>query len=170
MPEPLRQALAEHTLARRALLERYPELAEDDPAFLDTLDGCSGLKEAIIAVINSYEEDRVTTEAIEQRIKELEGRQARLEHRMKRKYEMARNAMDLAQQRTIVAPEFTLSLVKGVESVVVVEEHKIPDSFMRERVMRTPDLGRIKEMLVNGRSVPGTQLSNAPYRLQIRRT
>lgn len=153
---------------REQLLAQFPDLAEDEQALLDTLEGASTLNEAVVAVYDSARNDELMIEAIKARIGELKERADRLDARADAKRHAACNAMAEAGLKKIEAPTVTLSLRNVAPSVVIVSEAEIPDDYMREKVTKSVDKALVKQALQDGYFVPGAHLSNGGVTLAAR--
>ncbi len=165
----LTDALFAWSSAKATLLALYPELAEDDPALIDSLEGETNVTEAIAKVIRSAEDDRAMAAALNIRMAEMGERAARIEARIERKREIAAKAMDQCGLKRVDAPDFTAALAPAAARVVIVDETAL-SSFYLIIPAPKPDKKRIAEALKRGHQVPGATLSNSPPHLTVRRT
>lgn len=165
-------AVQNHNVAREDLLRRFPGLESDETALLDTLEGMTDLVDQVVAVVRSSEDDAGMVAAIKARQEELRGRAERLAARAEAKRIAALNAMLEAGRRKIEAPDFTLSAATKQPGVVITDESAIPDEFKRvpEPPAPKPDRKAIGDALRAGKPVPGCQLSNGGYTLQVRKS
>lgn len=164
----LHDASAGYRRLREVLLVQYPELAEDERALVDTLDGISDLDTAIAAVMASREDDLALIEAIKARTSDLTARKSRIEARADAKKAAVLSAMVECGRRKIDLPEITLSVTPVKPSVVITDETLLPDDVKEPqpaKVSRT----LIKAALDEGKEVPGAYLSNGGQTLSVRR-
>lgn len=167
----LHAELTRHSILKDELLRRFPSLADDEQALIDTLDGISDLKEQITEVIRSAEDDEMLADAISDRIDQLKARQERLRTRSKGKRDAAFHAMQEAGIKKIEAPDATISLARSPVSVLITDDALIPGEYLRqpEPPAPKPDKKAIKEALVAGQEIPGCILSNGGARLLVRK-
>ncbi len=156
---------------REQLIVQFPVLAEDETALVDTLDGISDLKEMLVAVMRTADEDEMLVGGIEAREAELKERRERLAKRIATKREIVCRVMERADLKKIEAPEFTLSLRNIAGSVVITDETKIPADYMRtpEPPAPQPDKKKIGGALKANTEVPGALLSNGGVGLSVRK-
>ena len=69
MNQPIMRQLAHHEYFKVQLAERFPDA--DDETLRDTLEGLTDLREMIVAVARSQQEDRVLAQALRARIDEM---------------------------------------------------------------------------------------------------
>lgn len=120
-------------LAVRALLESLREMGEgDDEALLfDSIEGQTQLFEIIDGVLARMTDAEVMIEGIEAITKNLSGRKARYEQRIKRDRALIEQAMTIADLAKIERPAATLSLADRPPSLTVTEESEIPADYWR---------------------------------------
>lgn len=167
----LATALAHRAYLKEQLLVQFPDLAEDERALLDTLDGESKLDDMLAEVMRSSEDDAMLVAGIKERMTELNERKARLERRVEAKREIVCRTMDKANLQKIERPDFTLSLRKSPPAVLITDEKLIPDDYLihPEPPAPKPDKAGIAVALKGGKEVPGATLSNGNVGLQIRK-
>ena len=116
-------------------------------------------------VIRVYLEANAFEDALKARIAALESRQKRFRHRAEAAKITAFTIMEAIQQPKFVDPEFTALIAAGRRAVVVTDETKLADAFIK--VERTPMKAAIAEALKEG-PVPGAEWSNPMPTLTIR--
>jgi hypothetical protein len=163
-----RRAALDYRAVREVLLRKYPELVEDEDALLDTLQGCTDLDECIEAIVRSAKEDETLSETLAVTIAKNRERKGRFERRAESKKRAAFELMSENQIKKIEAAEFTVSRRAVPQSVIITNEHLIPDRL--SRITREPNKTAIKQALVNGEDVPGAELSNGGETISIRTT
>jgi hypothetical protein len=167
MPHDLHSALTAHKVLRDRLLSAHPDLAEDDRALADTLEGISDLNEAILTVFDSAAEDEMLVDALGARIDVMKERRARFENRVKAKRAAILAAMEEAGVKKIEAPHVTLSCRAGSPFVQIIDEAQIPPRFWREKIDLSIDKAALKEALQT-ETIPGACLSNGAPSLAAR--
>lgn len=163
--EPGRQAMSDlsrEIAAARRLKDQFAELIQDDEAFANALvEAETNLNEAIQAACSLYAQDKTACAAIEEHIKQMETRKARLQKRMEHTRVLVAVAMEEAGCRKIETAIGTVSLKATPISVIVDEEKKadIPTKFWK-RGAPTLDKKMLKEALESGEDISGARLSN----------
>lgn len=157
----------EYRLTRVRLLAMFPDLADDDQALLDTLEGETTLQEQIVAVMRSADNDRILALGIKERMTELAARLSRMENRYEGKRELIASTMAAADLKKIEAPDWTLSLRRIPPSVVIQNEELIPEQFKKSKTVVSVDKAALKAALETG-SVEGAVMSNGSVGLTVR--
>ncbi len=139
----------------------------DEQTILDTLEGLSGLPEALAAVVRSYLDDISMVAAIGMRIGDMQERMHRIEHRADKKRMIVTSIMERAEIKKIAEPDFTASLRTVPLSLLVTDEQQIPDPFWRPQPPKL-DKRRLIAALTTGQSVGGAQLGNGSLTLTVR--
>lgn len=155
------------SLLRDELLRRFPQLAEDEQALHDTLDGLSNLDEQIAAVVESIEEDEALIAGLGSRMAHLTERADRLTFRVEQKKAVILYALMESGTAKLQLPTVTLSQVNNPPSVVIPDEEKVPDEY---RVFPDPPSPRVdkKSILADlkaGKDLQFAMLSNPSKRL-----
>jgi hypothetical protein len=152
---------------REALLLEYPDLQDDHPALLDTIDGMDGLQDAMRWMIRAARGREADASACKQYAKELTDRASRLTAGADRLRDSVKQVMSETGIKKLAAPDFTATLAPGRESVVITDETLLPDNFVR--IKREPDKTAIRIALLDeGGEVPGACLSNTTPTLTVR--
>lgn len=157
-----------HQQYREMLLVQFPELADDEAALLDTLEGLTDLNDTLIAILRSRDDDLMLTAGIDARIKELSERKARFEARADAKRSFVGRVMEESGVKKLEAPDWTVSLGRKPQAVQITDETAIPADYWREKTTRTVDKVAIKAALATG-DVPGAALDNGGTQLTIRK-
>ena len=150
---------------RDALVSEWPHI--DEETLADTLEGITDLHEMIAAVIRSALVDEALQGGLKRRIDEMRERLARLEHRSRRKRELALEAMSEVALAKLEQPDFTASTRAGTPSLVILSEDTIPDTYWTPQPPKLDRLAVLAE-LKRGADIPGTQLSNPKPTLTVR--
>lgn len=150
---------------RRRLLELYPDL--DEQTLADTLEGATNLKEALAALLRSALEDEGLAKGLRTLLEAMKSRLFRLEGRAVSKRIVVLEAMQKADIRKFIEPDFTASLRMAPPSVLVLNEAEIPAEFL---VPQPPKIDRrgLLQALSGGESIPGAVLSNGHQTLSVR--
>lgn len=158
--------VAEYQRVRGMLLTSFPELAEDETALADTLDGETGLLDAVSSLIRSAREDEAMEAGLDSMINEMRERKTRFGSRSEKRREAALALMQSADLRKIERPDFTATIGNGRAKVIISDQAAIPISLCR--ITTSPDKTAIKAALDAGEVVPGAALGNAEPILTVR--
>lgn len=159
-----------HVMLRAELLGAFAELASDETALIDTLEGVSSLGECLSAVLTSIDDDEAMAAGISQRIASLTERQQRYHARIASKRAATCAAMERAGERKMVLPEATISVSASPAKLVITDESLVPDDYKVWPDAPPPRLDKqtIARALKDGHAVPGCTLSNGGSQLTIR--
>jgi hypothetical protein len=145
---------------------QYPELAEDLELLTDTVEGETDFHKVIEQVTDEYLDAVSMKGAIADRIDGLRQRSDRFDRKADALKGMALNLMEAAGQPKVTLPVATLSIRKGVNSVVVEDLDAIPQGYRRTEVV--PLKTEIKKALEAGEAIPGARLEHGPEGLSVR--
>jgi hypothetical protein len=148
------------------LLAAYPELGEDEALRHDMIDGETDAFNFLSMLTRKIGESKALAEGTEEYAQELRERTARIGRRIDAYRHLAFRVMESANLKKAELPEATLSIRNGTPKVIIGDESALPDNCIR--VKREPDKTAIKELLTQGKEVPGAALSNAEPSLSIR--
>ncbi len=157
--------VAEYHRQRENLLLQFPELAEDQQALEDTLEGATFAVDIIADLIRAAREDEVYITALSLMIREVSDRKARFENRATRRRQTAQHLMDAIGIRKLEQPDFTAHIRATPPRVEIEDEDALPDSLCK--TVRSPDRVAIKEALATG-AVAGAHLTNGSETLTVR--
>jgi hypothetical protein len=158
-PDIIRQQIA-------ALRIGYPELAEDEDAWLISLESQTDLDELLRAIERKRQEANAMAGAIAINRGVLAERQERFERREQAMRDIAFKLMQAADVKKRELPEATLGIANGKPKVLILDVDRIPPAFFRVRY--EPDKEKIKDAISKDFPVPGATLSNAEPHLVIR--
>ena len=161
----LRSELSNYLILATELKAHFADI--DAETLSDTLEGASGLPEAIEAVVRSSLDDGALVEALKVRLEDLEIRLERLKDRYHKKRSLARWAMQEAGLERLMAADFSVGLRKGLERVEVLEEGLIPADYLVPQPAK-PDRKAILEALKCGKIVSGAALVMGEASIQVR--
>jgi hypothetical protein len=155
---------ARHDLT--ALLAAHPELEEDEVLRMDMAEGQTNAMEMLDELVRVERDARSLQDAIADEMDRLNKRLQRFvdRQRLVRKYMM--QLMDAAGLKKVERPTATVSIAAGRPKLVITDESKIPDRFMR--IKKEPDKTLITNHLKsNAVSLEWAALSNAEPVLRI---
>lgn len=170
MTAPLMVAAQNDRRLRDELLARWPSLADDEPALLDTLDGESDFDRQVSVALRMADEARMMAAGIAVRMDEMTERKRRLEEREEAIRRGIMSAMEAAGRPKITLPEATLTVARTAPQLVVTDEQAVPPGPWW--VPQPPKLSKtaLKAALTEeGRVVPGAYMSNGGASLTVRR-
>lgn len=161
----VRVEVQKRALLRERLLSEIPDL--DETTLMDTLDGCSDLKEMLAAVIRSALDDEAMAEALGARLQDMKRRLERYQVRAGKARDIVLAAMNDGGIAKLVEPDFTASLRSGAVSVEVVSEKNVPPAFWKPQPPKL-DRAALLNALKMGNEVAGAVLSEPKLQLSVR--
>lgn len=156
----------EYRRQRDGLLAAFPDLAEDEEALTDTLDGITDTGDFIARICRQAREDEAMASGLATMLRDMGERKSRLMSRAEKRRAIAMALMNAIGERRIVRPDMTITVQPGRMAVVVTDDTALPDSLCK--VERRPDKPAIREALERGEAVAGAVLSNGTETLTIR--
>ena len=153
---------------KHELLQSFPDLAEDETALFDTLDGMTDLTDQIAELIRSADMDKRFCEAIKLKIQDLNERSSRLMHRADKKRAVCLQAMAEDDIKKIEVFDMTISRRRVAPKVMVIDREIIPQDFIEAVLVQKVLKADVKAALAAGVEVPGAVLSNASETLSVR--
>lgn len=162
--------LSKQMAAAAALRESMAAVIGDDAETMrDTIEGETGLHEAIASVLDLMREDEMLATGISVMIETLEARKHRLDERMKRCRAAIEQAMSIGELTRMDLPEASLTLKRVPPNVEITDEAKVPAEFWKAQDPKL-DKAALKAALKEGRAVEGATLGNGSVTVQIRRS
>jgi hypothetical protein len=149
------------------ILAHHPELAEDEDFKLDVLEGETDFHEVIHKLLRMAQDNMYLSDAAKSALHDIRERKDRFDRRVEAARSIIKTLMETAEIKKLEFPTATLYVRNTPQSVVVYDEDKIPDEFMR--IKREPKLTDIKNALEK-HDVPGASLSNGGTSLTIRKS
>ncbi|KPA87327.1 Gp protein [Pseudomonas asplenii] len=107
-------------------------------------------------------------DAVSAEIERLEERKRILSNRKSEIVEYLRENMEAAEITKISCPLFTITLVKGRESVIVEDPKQLPDELVSTKVVESPDKKAIAERIKAGKEVKGARLERGKSSVRIK--
>lgn len=149
-----------------ALRRNCPELAEDDEAWLLSLESETSIDELLTSIVDRLDDVAALAGGLAGKIAEFEVRQDRYKQQQFKLREIALAVMQAAGIPKKELPSATLSIRKGGTKVVITDEAYVPDIFCR--ITRAPDKAKIKEHLLAGTQMNWANLETTPETLTVR--
>ena len=147
------------------LLERYPELKEDEELKANMLEGSTDFRETMEKLLRRTQDNIYLSKACQEAERDINDRRKRFDKRVEFGRELMKRLLEAANVRKMELPTATISLMNTAPQVVILNEYEIPDDFMR--IKKEPNKVLLKEMLEK-MDVPGVTLSNGGTSLVIR--
>lgn len=145
----------------------HDELADDERAYLDTLEGETDLYEWVRRLLDRIEEDEGDQAKLAEQIADRTLRKNRAGERVKSHRSAIQALLECAKLDKLVLPEATVSVRDVPPKAIVSNEDEVPEALCR--IKRSPDMAAIKAEMEAGRAVPGVTLDNGATSLTIRR-
>lgn len=139
----------------------------DQETLSDTLEGASGLPEAIAGVIRSSLDDAGLIEALKTRLEDLELRLGRFKDRYERKRALARWAMQEAGLEKVIAEDFSVGLRKPSEKLEVDNEAEVPADYFVPQPAKL-DRKAVLDAIKRGSTISGARLVMGEASIQVR--
>lgn len=132
------------------LLLVHPELKDDEESLALSLESETEAIDLFRQIERQRQEDSCLAGAIASNIAELQLRQERIVRREKARRELMLKLMQAAGLPRLEMPEATLSISKGRERVIILDDASVPSSFRHEPQTPKPDLKKIGDALKTG--------------------
>ncbi len=165
MSSPLQQEKAKFKAYRDVLANKMRDL--DDDVLVDTVDGMTNLSEMLAEIIRSRLDDLSLCEALRTRIRDMQGRLARISERAERKQRLVSATMEDVGLSKVVEADFTLSLRAQPPKLQVTDETVVPSEFWRPQAPKL-DRQSLLAALKGGETVPGASLDNGGMTISVR--
>lgn len=157
---------ASYARIKEQLLSDHPELASDDQALIDTLDGQSDLADVVAMLVRKAREDDAHAKALKSIEADNEARRHRYERRAERKMDAALSLMEQVGRATVDAPDCTVSIRHNPPKAEVYDLDALPAAYVR--ITRTPDRNKLREaMAMDKAEIPGARLGNGSTSLRV---
>lgn len=156
--------------AKRLLRSMSEDDTSDDALVCDTIEGETGLFEAIDAALSEIDECEVLIAGLKAKEQAFEARRKTIETRAERIKAMIEQAMLATEQHSIRRPTATLSLRTIKPGLVVLNEADIPSRFWIEQERPAPKLDKkaLAEAMKT-EQISGVTLDNGSVSLSVRR-
>ncbi|MDO8876795.1 MAG: siphovirus Gp157 family protein [Pseudolabrys sp.] len=153
----------------RAIRDRIrtidPEI--DEQTLADTVEGLTDIHEIIQAIVRSALVDQALASGLKCRIADMQDRLDRLEDRVSKRRQIAKDVMVELDLKKLTAPDFTVSIRPGAPTLMVIDEDAVPKSYWE------PGEPRLRRQLLvhdlkQGEEVAGVALSEPQPFLSVR--
>lgn len=148
-----------------ALFGAYPDLAEDEDLRADMLEGSTQLYEVLTRLVNIERDADSMSKAIAARVTDLQARKARADKRKEAMRTLMLRIMQAIGERKATLVEATVSVRPGKDSVEIVDEAALPDTYVR--IERVPDKKALATALAND-NVPGARMRSGEETITVR--
>lgn len=150
---------------RDRIRESEPEI--DEQTLADTVEGLTNIHEIVQAIIRSALVDQALASGLKCRIADMQDRLNRLEDRISKRRQIAKDVMVDLDLKKLTAPDFTASIRPGMQSLSVIDEEAVPDTYWAPG---TPRLRRdlLVHDLKQGQTIAGAVLSEPQPFLNVR--
>lgn len=145
----------------------HDELADDERAWLDMLEGETDLYEWVRRLLDRIEDDEGIVAALAEQQADRQVRKLRAQDRVASHRLAIQALLEAAKLDKLALPEATISIRDVPPKPIVSDEAAVPDELCRFK--RAPDMAAIKAELEAGRAVSGVSLDNGGVSLTIRR-
>jgi hypothetical protein len=162
----IEQAMAAAQSVRQAILAEDPDLATDETALRDLLDGETDVYDVLRRMVRFVLDAESLAAAAGDRAEKLSARKARFQKRAQIGRGAVMAMMDALGEQKLPDAEFTVTLRQGVPGVYITDETALPDAFVK--VTRAPMKAEIGNALKAGEHIPGAELANGMPQLTIR--
>lgn len=167
------RAVSREAAAARDLLVQLRAIGEGDDRALvaDTIEGETGLTEAISSALAEIDECDVLADGLAAKITQLETRKALIEKRRERIRAAIEQAMVSVDLPTLRLPAATLTVARRAPQLVIVNEADIPARFFTVPEAPAPKVDKkaLAAALRDDEQVPGAALDNGTVSLVVRR-
>jgi hypothetical protein len=153
----------------RAVERLYEEEEIDEQTMMDTLDAITGDIEVKAKNIGLMIREWIAEEdAIDKEYNRIKRLRTQARNRIERMREYLRDNMDRCGINSIKSPEVVIKLRNGQQVVEIVDEHMIPDAYLKKVTTTTVSKMDIKQALSEGSDVPGARLTDGKKVLTVR--
>lgn len=139
----------------------------DEQTLADTVEGLTDIHEIVQAIIRSALVDQALASGLKCRISDMQDRLNRLEDRVSKRRQIAKDVMVDLGLKKLTAPDFTASIQPGVPSLMVIDEDAVPKTYWEPG---EPRLRRqvLAHDLKQGEEIAGVALSDPQPFLSVR--
>lgn len=163
----IQNIIHQYNQAKEQLKAQYPDLEEDDEAFIDSLEGLTDLDSFMSKLVIKINELESHAEGLKALEATYSSRRKRMLSSAEKLEELAYKVMTDVGKTRLALPEATFSIARTPRKVIITNPEEIPDEF--QRITKEPNKTAIKQALENGKQVIGAILSNGGSTLKINR-
>lgn len=132
---------------------------DNEPGFLDTLEGETDAMEVADYLIDAALSDDALVEAMKSQERALKERRERIEWRAAQKRNAMLDVLRAIGVKKLERPRATISQRAGSERVEITDESAVPSQLCTVKTTTAPDKNAIKELLKIGEEIPGCALT-----------
>jgi hypothetical protein len=162
------QAMAAAGALRQSILADDPDLASDETALRDLLDGETDVYDVLRRMVRFVLDAESLADAAGERVEKLNARKARFQKRANLGRGAVLAMLDALGDKKFTDAEFVVTMRPGTPSVYVLDEDALPEQFVK--VTRAPMKAEIGKALKAGQDVPGATIGNGIPTLAIKAT
>lgn len=150
---------------RDRILTIEPDI--DEQTLADTVEGLTDMHEILQAIIRSALVDQALASGLKCRIADMQDRLNRLEDRISKRRQIAKDVMVDLGLKKLTAPDFTASIQPGIPSLTIIDVDAVPKTYWE------PGQPRLRRQLLahdlkQGEEVSGAVLSEPQPFLSVR--
>jgi hypothetical protein len=139
----------------------------DELTLADMVEGLTDLHEILAAVVRAAVADEAMATGLKCRISDMQDRLDRLQDRVAKRRQIAKDVMVELDLKKLAAPDFTVSIRPGLPALVVLNEDAVPKTYWE------PGEPRLRRQILAldlkaGTEVAGATLSNPEPVLSVR--
>ena len=149
-----------------ALIENFPELADDEELRITALEGETDLHSVMSRLVRFSKERQAEAKGIDGYIEELAERKARKVKAADGAREIMRSLMQTGGIDKLALPEATISLTKPRANVDILDPDVLPQGYFK--TVRQADKDAIKKSLLAGEAIPGAALVHGTPSITVR--
>ena len=139
----------------------------DEQLILDMIEGETNVHKLILNIEDSIADLDTNAEAIDIRIKALQGRKSRMKRSSETLRTIILSAMDKSGIKTIQGAESTITVKNKPRALIVDDESLLPSNYFK--IETKLDKKKLISDLKEGVAIDGAELDNGGISLQIRR-
>ena len=143
------------------------EIGDDHDALLMSLESETEVFDILRRVVRAAIEADTFEDALGERMKEMAERKARFGARSDAARNVAMSMLEALGETRFDDPEFTVTIGKPRQKVIVTDATQLPEAFVR--VTRAPDMATINAAVKSGAVPAGVEVSNGAASLTIRK-
>jgi hypothetical protein len=150
------------------LRHTHPDIwdADDETLLADMLEAQTGLNELLAAIVDRMCDAEAFAAGLDLMLATMKARRDRFDQCKDAMRSLAFRLMTQADVHNIKLTQATLSVRAGQPRVVITDEARLPEQFVR--IKREPDKHLIASHLKAGETVPGAEISNSEPVLSVR--
>ena len=162
----LKVDIAEFKAHVASLLERHPELVEDEDLRADMFEGETDLHSIVNRLVSIKLDADAMAAAVKARKQDIADRQSRFERKAEGAKTLLKDLLIAADLPKVTLPEATVSITKPRTKVNILDVNDLPQGFYA--VERKAKAAEIKAALEAGETIPGAELTLGSEGIMVR--